>query len=331
MFCKTNVIAANTDPETLLGLTVTGYSGTYDGQSHTITATVNADYQSTTTFHYSTNGTSWSTTKPTRTAAGSTTVYVRATNSVLGSFSDQATIEVSKALVTLTANSATKTYNRRSQSVNGYTSSVSGLSFTGVSASGSGTNVGTYAVSFNGVAVDVTTDRTGNYVVHQVVEGTLTITKASAAALGLSVSSYSGNYDGNAHSVSVSVSNYTGTTIQYSTNGSTWSTTNPTRTSIGTTTVYVRALNDNYETATDSGTITINEAHSTLIVNWFSGEYCSLYDPDGNAVFSMNTSGYWTGNPSKTGTYMAICPLRDPNIRTVNVTSTTSGTFIIAW
>ena len=331
MFCKTNVIAANTDPETLLGLTVTGYSGTYDGQSHTITATVNADYQSTTTFHYSTNGTTWSTTKPTRTAAGSTTVYVRATNSVLGTFSDQATIEVSKALVTLTANSSTKTYNRSSQSVSGYTSSVSGISFTGVSASGSGTNVGTYAVSFNGVSVDVTTDRTGNYVVHEVVEGTLTITKASAASLGLSVSSYSGNYDGNAHSVSVSVSNYTGTTIQYSTNGSTWSTTNPTRTSIGTTTVYVRALNDNYDTATGSGTITINEAHSTLIVSWFSGEYCSLFDPDGTEVFGASTSGYWTGNPSETGTYRAICPQRDPMVREVNVTSTTSGTFIIAW
>jgi hypothetical protein len=138
-------------------------------------------------------------------------------------------------------------------------------------------------------------------------------------------------YDGNAHTVSASVNDYTGTTIQYSTNGTSWSTTSPSRTAVGSTTVYVRALNDNYETATGSGTITITEAHSTLIVSWFSGEYCSLYDPDGNTVFSVSTSGYWSGNPTKTGTYRAICPQRDPQIREVNVTSTTSGTFYIAW
>lgn len=330
MFCKTNTDAA-IDPEALLGLIVTGYSGVYDGGSHTVTATVNAEYQSTTTYRYSTNGTSWSTTKPTRTDAGTTTVYVRAINTILGTFTSDATITIDPVPVTLTAGSLNTTYNRSSQSVNTYTSSVSGLYFTGVSAYGSGTNVGEYAVTFSGATVDVTTDRTGNYIVHELVNGTITIAKASASSLGLSVYDYSGQYDGSAHSVSVYVNDYTGTTIQYSTNGTSWSTTATTRTAVGTTTVYVRALNDNYETATGSGTITITEAHSTLIVNWFSGEYCSLYDPDGNAVFSANTSGYWTGNPTKTGTYRAICVGRDPLYRDVNVTSTTSGTFIISW
>lgn len=332
MFCKTNVnVNTTTDPEVLLGFTVTGYSGVYDGSSHTITATVNPDYQSTTTIHYSTNGTSWSTTKPTRTNAGTTTVYVRATNATLGTYSKETTIVISQAPVTLTAGSLTTTYNRSTQSVSTYSSSVSGLYFRYISASGSGKNVGTYPVTFSGVTLDVTTDTTGNYVVHTLVEGTITITKASASTLGLSVSSYNGNYDGYAHSVSASVNDYTGTTIQYSTNGSSWSTTAPSRTNVGTTTVYVRALNDNYETATATGTITINEAHSTLIVSWFSGEYCSLYDPDGDTVFSVSTSGYWSGNPTKTGTYRAICPQRDPQMRTVNVTSTTTGTFYIAW
>lgn len=332
MFCKTNVnVSTTTDPEVLLGFTVTGYSGVYDGSSHTITATVNPDYQSTTTIHYSTNGTSWSTTKPTRTNAGTTTVYARATNATLGTYSKETSIVVSQAPVTLTAGSLTTTYNRSTQSVSTYSSSVSGIYFRYISASGSGKNVGTYPVTFSGVTVDVTTDTTGNYVVHEVVNGTITINKASAQTFGLSVSSYNGNYDGYAHSVSASVNDYTGTTIQYSTNGSSWSTTSPTRTNVGTTTVYVRALNDNYETATATGTITINEAHSTLIVSWFSGEYCSLFDPNGNAVFSASTSGYWSGNPTMTGTYRAICPQRDPQIREVNVTSTTTGTYYLAW
>lgn len=330
MFCKTNSDAA-IDPEALLGLVVTGYSGVYDGASHTVTATVNPEYQATTSYRYSTNGTSWSTTKPTRTDAGTTTVYVRAINTILGTFTADTTIAISPVPVTLTAGSLSTTYNRRAQSVNTYTSSVSGVYFWGVTASGSGTNVGEYPVTFSGVTVDVTTDSSGNYVVHELVNGTITIAKASAATLGLSVSSYSGMYDGNAHTVSASVNDYTGTTIQYSTNGTSWSTTSPSRTAVGSTTVYVRALNDNYETATGSGTITITEAHSTLIVSWFSGEYCSLYDPDGNTVFSVSTSGYWSGNPTKTGTYRAICPQRDPQIREVNVTSTTSGTFYIAW
>lgn len=332
MFCKTNVnVNTTTDPEVLLGFTVTGYSGVYDGSSHTITATVNPDYQSTTTIHYSTNGTSWSTTKPTRTNAGTTTIYVRATNATLGTYSKETTIAIALAPVTLTAGSLTTTYNRSTQSVSTYSSSVSGIYFRYISASGSGKNVGTYPVTFNGVTVDVTTDTTGNYVVHEVVNGTLTINKASAQTFGLSVSSYNGNYDGYAHSVSASVNDYTGTTIQYSTNGSSWSTTSPTRTNVGTTTVYVRALNDNYETATATGTITINEAHSTLIVSWFSGEYCSLFDPNGNTVFSASTSGYWSGNPTMTGTYRAICPQRDPQMREVNVTSTTTGTYYLAW
>ena len=330
MFCKTNTVAS-VDPEAALGLVVTGYSGVYDGESHTVTATVNAEYQATTTYRYSTDGSSYSTTKPTRTNAGTTTVYVRAINTILGTFTQETSISIDPVPVTLTAGSLSTTYNRREQSVNTYTSSVSGVYFWGVTARGSGTNVGEYPVTFRGATIDETTDSSGNYVVHELVNGTITITKASASALGLSVSSYSGMYDGNSHTVSVSVNDYTGTTFQYSTNGSSWSSTAPTRTNVGSTTVYVRALNSNYDTATGQGTITVTEAHSTLIVSWFSGEYCSLYDPDGNTVFSVSTSGYWSGYPTKTGTYRAICPQRDPQIREVNVTSTTSGTFYIAW
>lgn len=330
MFCKTNADFA-VQPESQLGFVVTGYSGTYDGESHTITATVNPAYQSTTSFRYSTNGSTWSTSKPSRTAAGTTIVYVRAINTELGTFEAETAIVISKAQVTLTASSLTVTYDRQTHYVTTYTCSVPNIYFSGVNVNTEAKNAGQYTVNINGVTIDTTTDTTGNYVVHRVVTGTLTINKASATTLGLSVSSYNGMYNGAAHSVSVSVNDYTGTTFKYSTNGSTWVNDNPTRTNVGTTTVYVRAYNDNYEMASASGTITITEAHSTLIVSWFSGEYCSLFDPDGNTVFSASTSGYWTGNPAKTGTYTAICPLRDPAYRTVNVTSTTSGTFYIAW
>ena len=252
------------------GLTVTDYSGTYDGAAHGITASVPAMYASATTIQYrTTTYGSWSSTAPTRTNAGTTTVYVRAVNSNFTTQTATATITINPAPVTLTANSGTRVYNRYSQSVTGFTSSVSGLTFSGVSASGSGTNVGTYTVTIRNVTVNTTTDSTGNYIVTAAVNGTLTITKAPAADLGLSVTSYSGYSDGNPHGVSVSVSISSGTTIYYrtSTTGS-WTTTAPTRTSNGTTTVYVKAENSNYETATATGTITLTTRPTTGTISF---------------------------------------------------------------
>lgn len=333
MVGKTNADSA-IDPAIALNLVVTGFNGAYDGSSHTITATVAEEYQSATTFRYSTNGTSWSTTKPTRTNAGTTTVYVRATHSTLGTVEANTTITITPAPVTLTAGSLNTKYNKygNAQTVNTYTCNVSGVYFPStVKAYGSGTDVGEYDVTFSGVTLNETTDTTGNYVVTKTVNGKIIITKADADDLGLTVWDYSGNYDGSAHTVTASVSVTSGTTIQYSTNNSTWSTTAPMRTSVGSTTVYVRAVNSNFNTATAQGTITIIEAKATLIVNWANGVYCSLFDPAGNAVFSANTSGYWTGNPTMTGEYRAICVNTDPMTRTVNVTSTTSGTYYIAW
>jgi len=60
--------------------------------------------------------------------------------------------------------------------VTGFTSSVEGLTFNGVTASGSGTNTGTYDVTFTGVTLNTTKDESGNYVVTETTNGTLTIT-----------------------------------------------------------------------------------------------------------------------------------------------------------
>lgn len=334
MIGKTNTDIGAVDPAVALGLTITNYSGTYDGAYHSITASVASAYASSTSFRYSTNGTSWSTSNPTRINAGTYTIYVRAINSTIGTVESSGTITIAPAPVTLTADSLTTTYNKygNAQSVNTYTCNVSGVKFAStVKASGSGTNVGTYSVTFSGVTLNTTTDTTGNYVVTRTVNGTITINKAAASELGLYVYDYTGDYDGSAHTVTATVSITSGTTIQYSTDNSTWSSTAPTRNAIGSTTVYVRAVNSNFNTATATGTITINRAVATLIISWATGLYCTAYDPNNNELFNMNTSGYWSGNPTMTGTYTAICAGADPMYRTVNVTSTTSGTYTIAW
>ena len=167
------------------------------------------------------------------------------------------TLTINPASCTLTANSGTKTYNGSSQSVTGFTSSPSGLSFSGVSASGSRKDVGSSDVTFSGVTINTTKDTTGNYKVTGTTKGTLTITKAAASALGLSVTNYSGTYDGSPHKLTATVTVSSGTTIQYSTDNTNWSNTNPQYTNVGTYTVYVRAVNNNYNTATATGTIAI--------------------------------------------------------------------------
>ena len=139
------------------------------------------------------------------------------------------TLTINPASCTLTANSGTYTYNGNSRTVSGFTSSPSGLTFaSSVKASGSGTNAGSYNVTFSGVTVNTTKDSTGNYVVTGTTNGTLTINKAAASNLGLSVSAYTGVFDGENHSVSVSVQISSGTTLQYRASTSdSWSNTKP--------------------------------------------------------------------------------------------------------
>ena len=95
------------------------------------------------------------------------------------------TLTVNPASVTLTANSRnTDVYDGTEKTVTGFTcklgeQTVEGLTFEGVSASGSGTNAGDYDVTFTGVTVNETKDNTGNYVVIGTTVGTLTIKPAS--------------------------------------------------------------------------------------------------------------------------------------------------------
>ena len=86
--------------------------------------------------------------------------------------------------VTLTANSDKTAYDGKEKTVSGFISSVYGLTFADtVTASGSGTDAGEYAVTFTGVTVNETKDTTGNYMVTETVNGKLTITKAANPAV----------------------------------------------------------------------------------------------------------------------------------------------------
>ena len=91
------------------------------------------------------------------------------------------------------------------------------------------TEIGTYEVSYTVSAGNNYNDATGSY--------TFTIKDGTIEA---SSTGYDGVYDGQPHSIKVTVTKPQGTTIEYSTTGEdgSWSTTNPTFIDVGTYTVY---------------------------------------------------------------------------------------------
>lgn len=79
--------------------------------------------------------------------------------------------------VELTANSKTETYDGTEKSVSGYTGAPEGVTFNGISASGSGTDVGKYDVTFAEGTLN-TVDTTEKYIVTKATPGKLTIKPA---------------------------------------------------------------------------------------------------------------------------------------------------------
>ena len=76
--------------------------------------------------------------------------------------------------VELTANSKTETYDGTEKSVSGYTGAPEGVTFNGISASGSGTDIGEYGVTFGEGTVGKV-DTTEKYIVTKATPGKLTI------------------------------------------------------------------------------------------------------------------------------------------------------------
>ena len=232
---------------------------TYDGQPHEVGISGGSGG----TIQYRTSTTaSWTTTKPTITNAGEMTTYVQVAGDSNHNTIDcgNKKIIIGKRTTTCTTASASKDYNGTALTANNGTCTnlVSGHSAT-VSASGTITNAGSTANTYKGAVIkNGAAEVTTNYSITG-ANGTLTIKKVPAT--NPTLTAYSGTYDGQSHTISVSGGS--GGTIQYSTDNKTWSTTKPTRTNVGTTTVYVKVVGDGNHTDTNpisnpiSSTITI--------------------------------------------------------------------------
>ena len=89
--------------------------------------------------------------------------------------------------VELTANSDTKVYTGAAQTITGYTASISGVTFNGISASGTGTDVGEYSVTFETNPKNMV-DTTYKYIVTEATDGKLEIKQRDVTITGESAS-----------------------------------------------------------------------------------------------------------------------------------------------
>ena len=162
-------------------LTVTNYTGTYDGNEHGIIVKAS---KSGTTFEYSLDNKTWVKEAPRfKDANGTQTVYIKAENGD-DTIYDNGTVTINPVKITLTADSASKTYDGSALKSNGYSitkgSFASGEGLEKVVVSGSQTEVGSSKNQITKYSLKSNT-KAHNYDI-TLKAGTLTVKKSKTPA-----------------------------------------------------------------------------------------------------------------------------------------------------
>ena len=263
----------------------TGYHDTYDGNPHSIIVNVTKP-EGTTTYYRtsedeSTDAGVWSTDNPTFTDVGTYTVYWKVEKTGYTPATGSDNVQIDKANITgysVTAKPGA-TYDGTAK-VSADVTLPEGATITytyGEQTSNtipSFTDVGSYTVSYTISAGDNYNNVTDTYT-FVIKEGTLTVTGTD----------YNAAYDGNAHTITVSVPD--GAVISYSeTENGAYSATAPTLTNVGSKTVYWKVEKAGYTTVAGSNTITITAKAVTITVD---SKTKTLGDAD--PVFSYTVDG----------------------------------------
>ncbi len=285
----------------------TAKSLTYNGTTNTngtAQACLNAGSTSHGTIQYSSDNSSWSTTIPTLTNAGSATVYWRligdSNHNDVGSTSISASM-ARKGIARVTGQTTSFTYNGSSQSVvvNNYDSNTitRGGTYSAVNASTSYSATYTPMSNFQWSSGSSTTSA---------ITITWSIAKANpsyTAPTAKSGLTYNGstNTNGTAQALANAGSTSHGT-IYYSTNNSTWSTSVPTSTNAGSTTVYWKLTGDSNHNdvgSTSLGSISIARKGITRVT-----ASSTSYDYTGSSI-SLSVNNYDSNTITRGGTYSA--------------------------
>ncbi len=282
-----------------------GYEGVYDGNPHGITVT-----SSGATIEYGTvKGTYNKTTSPQYTNVGEYTVYYRITRKGYVTVENSENIKITKANNVLKLSSNSGTYTYPNSGTFNITSNTSGGK---LSCTTSNKNVAECTISGNTVTVKpgttkgsatltITSAATTNYNAGKVAYVAIT---EPGALVSYTANGYEGVYDGNPHGITVTSS---GSTITYSTDGTNYSSTNPTLTNVGEIVVYYKINTPGYLEKTGSKKIVITKAAGKV-----TPPTAKALKYTGNAQELVNAGSSTTGQIQykigKTGTYSTKIP-----------------------
>ena len=327
-YAENKVVHVATVQNGTIELSVTPYTGIYDGKAHDAITKINVN-PTDAKIEYSIDGENYSETVPTITETSSFTVTVRASKAGYKTQITTETVKVNKAKgkLTLSATSGTLTYPTSGMfTVSGNTGTLSVAS--------SNTNIAT--ASINGSTVTVKPGTTAG-------KATITVTSAEASnyneksatyeatvqngTISLSATPYTGTYDGKAHNAYTSVNvTPSDAKLEYSINGGTYSTTMPTITNTSSFTVTVKASKAGYKTQIKTETVRVNKAAGTLTLSATSGTLTyptnATFTVSGNkgnlSVASSNTN---IATASISGSTVTVKPGTTAGKATITVTS----------
>ena len=288
-YAENKVIHVATVKNGTIELEAIPYDGVYDGQAHNAFTSISTN-PSDVKLEYSLDGNEYNEEMPTITNTSEFTVTVKASKEGYKTQITTETVKVSKAegKLKLSATSGTITYPSNA------TFTVSGNTGT-LSVSSNNNNIATASVSGNTVTVKsgttagkaiitVTSAEASNYTAKS---ATYTAT-VNNGTISLSATPYNGTYDGKAHNALTNVSaNPSDAKIEYSTNGTTYSTTMPTVTNSSSFTVTVKASQEGYKTQITTETVKVSKAEGKLTLSATSGTY--TYPNSGTFTVSGNT------------------------------------------
>ena len=273
-----------------MSVTASGYTGVYDGKAHTGSVKVNTPSSGATIKYGTTSGNYNLNSPPTRTNAGTTTVYYQVTAASYETVQSSFTIKVTNASMSVSASGYTGTYdgNTHTGTIK-VTTPSSGYTVT-YSEEAAGTystthptckTPGTYTIYYKVTATNYE-EKTGNYTV-----------KINNAEITATVSGYEGKYDGNEHYGTINVTKpSSGANITYSTTQNGTYTANPIKyTTPGVYPIFYKINADYYNEKKGSYTITIKNADIVANPNNFEGDYDGN-EHSGSVTVTAPSSGY---------------------------------------
>ena len=251
-----------------MSVTATNYTGTYDGDSHTITVTV-TEPEGTTVKYGTVEGTYDLDEAPAYTDAGIYNTYYQVTKANYTTVQGSAIVTIAKAagVISFAESSVSKTYGD-ADFTNTLTNTGDGtVTYTSNNESVATVNSETGLVTITGAPGEATITATvtdGTNYAYVTATATFSV-GVNSAAITVSAEGFTGTYDSKSHTITVTVTEPEGTTVKYGTTAGEYTLDEaPAYTDAGEYTIYYQVTKANYTTVENSAVVSIQKAAASI-------------------------------------------------------------------